>query len=93
MLCMNSACQARVVMIRTLSWYFGSQPAKPTTTRMVTGLHHTSRLLPGSSTMRLSLGLRPAFSPDIAMTAPVDEITVPASSRSPYSTSRAGVAL
>src|SRR5688572_25026117 len=60
---------------------------------MLTLPHHTSSRTSGSSTTRLSVGERPVFFPDIAMSAPVDEIADPFSNRSAASYKNDGVAL
>ena len=52
---------------------------------MLTFPHHTSSRTSGSSTTRLSVGLRPVFLPEYAMSAPVDEIAEPFSKRSALS--------
>src|SRR2546426_11716153 len=60
---------------------------------MLTFPHHTSSRTSGSSTMRLSVGLRPVFLPEYAISAPVDEIVEPFSKRSAASYRNAGLAL
>lgn len=49
---------------------------------MFTGPHHMFSVLSGSSTIRLSWGLRPVRTPENMASAPVDVMTVPSSYRS-----------
>src|SRR3954451_15572742 len=60
---------------------------------MLTLPHQTSSRTSGSSTTRLSVGLRPVFFPEYAIIAPVEEIAVPFSNFRAASYRNAGVAL
>src|SRR5262245_18088978 len=60
---------------------------------MLTLPHHTSSRTSGSSTTRLSVGLRPVFLPEYAISAPVDEMVEPFSNLSAASCRNAGDAL
>src|ERR1700733_13227332 len=60
---------------------------------MLTLPHHTSSRTSGSSTILLSVGLRPVFLPEYATSDPVDEIAEPFSNLSAASYKNAGLAL